>query len=546
MQLTSSTALAVALLTLGAPAAAQTFTYEKIWRTGEPANLVGIPGATATNIQSTPAQIDNAGNVLFWGHWSGPSGMQQGLLYGGPQGLTPVQVLGQDAPGFEQFGLQLGGWSYVLAENGTIVTRTNLGMVGNPTSAGSAIYAGTVGDVQLVAGTGLPAAAGVPGVVGNVSNVESFLRANGNGQVAFGQSVFDPPGTPSVWTIVSGPPQALQVTAAFPGPVPGISGASFVGTTSLSYNDLGWTGFSAFMEGPGIDPANHYAMFVGGPADLQIVAREGDPAPGVEPGVNFINFSSRPTQNADGDVGFFGVLNGPGIDNSNGFGLWAGPRDDLQLVARVGSQAHSLPEGTSYTEFVDHGLADGHNFFYRARFAGPGVNDENDDGYWWGDYTDPELLLREGDTIAGFPEGSTIQFSTFPYLRPLLVPNDSGDLLLFGAAEGPLVTDADRYAVWFRTSSESDWQLVLRTGQEFDGKLIESGSQSITALDPFGTDGSGQSINDQGIFALSVDFTDGTTGLYRFTVPEPSLALVAVAALVTCARCRKREEGESS
>ncbi len=494
-----------------------------------------MPGFTFTGFGFNQPQIDNAGNVLFAGGWqTGPGHFdtQGGIFYGGPGTVVPVQIEGEPA-GFPQPDWAIfPAWQYVLAETGTIVTRTFVGVQG---SGGSALYVGSPDALAVVAGTGLPAVGGAQGTTMGISGV---FRANGFGHVLFGQDVSNPRGSPpNCDTIAAGPASALSTLLQCDSQVPQIPGATFAGGIfDLSYNDLGWAGFSSFMEGPGIDITNHYAMFVGGPGDLQIVVREGDPAPGMPDGVTFLNFSNRPGQNTDGEILFFGVVQGPGITPANATGVWAGPREAPLPLIRNGDPAPGLPEGTTISLLDSANISDGHRVWYRAQFSGPGVTPESDEAFWWGDLDDVSVVIREGDPAPGMSDGTTVAFTTNPFFRPILATNDTGDLLLSGFVSGADVTPANDYALWFRESQSFTWDLVLRTGELFDGRTIAAGAGALVFVPTSGSDGLGQAFNDDGSFALTVAFTDGSKGIYRFSIPEPSGA----ALIILCAGCAGR------
>jgi hypothetical protein len=94
--------------------------------------------------------------------------------------------------------------------------------------------------------------------------------------------------------------------------------------------------FESNLVGPSVTLDNDSGLWAHNGQGLRMVVREGDAAPGTEPGVVFSGFDNQ-IVNANGQVAFFGYLRGPGIDsNSNDHGLWMEGPQGLILVARRG------------------------------------------------------------------------------------------------------------------------------------------------------------------------------------------------------------------
>jgi hypothetical protein len=121
---------------------------------------------------------------------------------------------------------------------------------------------------------------------------------------------------------------------------------------------------------------------------------------------------------------------------------------------------------------------------------------------------------------------------------PQLVLNNSRDLLVLAGLAGSGVTPANNVGLWFRDGDSGNWTALLRTGDSFDGRLIapyalHSNSIGFAALG--GPDATrSQNLLDDGSFVLTLTFTDGTDGVYRFSVPEAHLspAILAILALL--------------
>ena len=107
-----------------------------------------------------------------------------------------------------------------------------------------------------------------------------------------------------------------------------------------AYGESGDIAIRARIAGPGVNIDNDSGIWAFDGDDLSLVVREGDAAPGTEPGVVFDHFYSGANMgvNYQGQVGFTGVLKGPGVvSNQNSIGIWAQDEmGDLQLIARQG------------------------------------------------------------------------------------------------------------------------------------------------------------------------------------------------------------------
>jgi MYXO-CTERM domain-containing protein len=108
-----------------------------------------------------------------------------------------------------------------------------------------------------------------------------------------------------------------------------------------SFGSAGDVALRAGLAGPAIDATNDSGIWLGeADGNVRLIAREGQPAPGVEAGVTFsgLNNSSISLVNAHGLVAFLGLLTGPGINASNDRGIWAETADgELKLIARQGA-----------------------------------------------------------------------------------------------------------------------------------------------------------------------------------------------------------------
>ncbi len=153
---------------------------------------------------------------------------------------------------------------------------------------------------------------------------------------------------------------------------------------------------------------------------FRTVALSGMAAPGTEPGATFASFLN-PRIAADGRAVFYANLVGPGVNPPfNATGIWSERTGPLQLVVRDGEPAPGT-EGAQFIFLVSLAQgqgapgvdADGHVFFSSRLFGGDvcdcngnGVLD-NATGFWTDRTGELTKIARANDPAPGFDEGVT-------------------------------------------------------------------------------------------------------------------------------------------
>ncbi len=138
------------------------------------------------------------------------------------------------------------------------------------------------------------------------------------------------------------------------------------------------------------------------------VALEGDAAPGTPVGVVFDDlaalfgfFDNPPSLSREGRMFFFGLLSGPGVDDSNDHGLWVETSAGVVLTVRRGDVAPGTATGTVFGSIPGFGspppLTEAEVVAFTAKLAGPNVTLDNDLSLWTGSSGALSLLAREGD-----------------------------------------------------------------------------------------------------------------------------------------------------
>lgn len=223
-----------------------------------------------------------------------------------------------------------------------------------------------------------------------------FPTVTDNGLVLFGARVKGPDepwrhGAPAIW--LAGPDGVMSVIR-IGDPAPGLPPDQyFGGFRHHSISSRGHIVLAAI-----IDPFTS-GVWAGKIDDLQLVALEGEPAPGAD-GAEFSDFSLSDflvSPYGENSAVVRAKLRGSNVNDTNDHGLWQGDRQSLKLLFREGSPAPGLNDGSVVTQFVDLSNNDGGDILASIRLAGPGVTSENDVSLWHVDTNGSiSLLAREG------------------------------------------------------------------------------------------------------------------------------------------------------
>ncbi len=139
------------------------------------------------------------------------------------------------------------------------------------------------------------------------------------------------------------------------------------------------------------------AIAVARPEAAHFIVREGDHAPGTATGVNFesIDKFDDIRWNDFGQVAFLADLTGPGVNLSNGSGLWA----DAGRRAVDGADGDLI--AGSGTARIDH-LAEEYDLGGDGYVAFRAVLDDSRTGIWAGTQGNLQLLWLDGQPAVGF------------------------------------------------------------------------------------------------------------------------------------------------
>jgi hypothetical protein len=506
-----------------------------------PGNTIDGSGAILT---------DNSGSVLIsasyhatgssnskYAIWSGSVGALRLLANQGAAapGTGPGIVYGprdQVTPAFErETGASAGGISAFEAYlNGTgITTSNNLGL-----------WAGSPGNVQLVARTGSHA----PGLVSGItfSSLDQYYSVNSNRVAAFqgqvqGAGISSFVNDDGIW---EGAPGLVQLVAQVGTQAPGVgAGTTFAYFGSNAFfspalNDAGTVAFIGGLSGTGVPGLPNSGIWMGTPGSLQLIARAGAAAPGTS-GAVFGSLASSNISNVEpvldnlGNLAFRADLASGDSTNQNNFGIFAWSGNSLKLVARAGASAPGIAGAafgspSSAGSFSQPSLSGG-KIAFQCAVRGPGITLDNNLGIWAGTLGSYQLVARSGQhapgTAAGVVFGSDSGAGCFE--DPII--NSLGEVAFLSVLLGPGV-DSTNYMGLFATDPNGNLSLVMRFGDQYDlggGNLRTiNGIGVLNDLNFIASNADG--INDLGQLSVELSFTDNTRALVLAALPVPEPA----------------------
>lgn len=305
--------------------------------------------------------------------------------------FQPVALSGQSAPGapgrfFSFF------YPPAIGGSGRVAFA---GWLTGVTSNDEGLWSGLPGAIQLVAREGSAA----PGTAAVFSSGWLFPRVNSSGLVAFSAALGAGANSSNNTGIWVGLPGALSLAARAGNAAPGTpAGVVFSGGMQnwLMLNDAGQIVFRANLTGPGVDSSNDAGIWAGAPGALQLVAREGDVAPGTGGVFDLFNYQFEaypvPVINAAGEVVFSGHY-------TSGRGIWRWSGGVLELVALTNTTAPGT--GAFFEYLFDPWMNASGKVVFKASLMGDGVDFTNNAGVWAGEPGAVELVVRKGSPAPG-------------------------------------------------------------------------------------------------------------------------------------------------
>jgi hypothetical protein len=349
---------------------------------------------------------------------------------------------------------------------------------------------------QTVALSGQDAPGLQPGVT--YSAFFSAPLVTDGGQLTFGAMLSGAGVTPANdYAIYVGPPADPQLVARRGDSAPGAGEGVVYTNFGLTINDAGNTVLYSQLSGPGVSYPNSEAIFAGDVANPQMVVRWGDAAHRVEEGVIYESIR-RPLIDADGRVLFEGFFTGTDVTSANNAAIYVRDAGDPQLIARTGNRPPGMPMGVKYELLIDASFSGPGHLLYRTKLTGTGVTSTNDIAIYGGPFGSPQLVAREGSAAPGTGAGVTYASLADP---PVL--NKLGHVGYFAGLRGTGVTNGNNDAIY--AGNIASPQLVVREGDAAPGAGEGVVYRSFFYDSPV--------LNDAGQIAFSADLDGpGVTG----------------------------------
>jgi hypothetical protein len=307
-------------------------------RTGSDFPGSSVPTQVYSISTLNPVSISDAGSCFFSAQ-TYYAGTPTGLWVCNTDTSSQIALFDSPAPGAGA-GVRYGTFSAPFQQaSGKLVFTSGLRGAGVVTANNSAIFVGDAAGAQMALRKG----SAVPGISGATISTMSYATLSDSGVIAVsGQAVGGGVVAGNSTFIVAGTPNSLVLVARegsqAPGCPPGVvfDDLYISSPTYPSVNSQGEIAFYARVEGPGVSTSTSRGIWVGkigGP--ISLLARSGDPAPGISGDVRFNDFS-LPTLDSSGNVTLYARLIGLDTWDGTNQSIWHGKPGSLKLAARNG------------------------------------------------------------------------------------------------------------------------------------------------------------------------------------------------------------------
>jgi hypothetical protein len=493
--------------------AAPTVSFETVVLTGQDA--LG-PNTDARFAGLTPLHLGDGGHVAFRGSMNGtaiPETEHSGGIWAGlPGDFRNVMRGGVILPGVD--GKYYGGHA-ITNSQGDVAIAANLDpSVGYHRD--HVLWTGTPDSLQVIARESDHAPGTPPATVfgnGNRLWTESTFQIidfDENSRITF-ESIFVEQGQSFPYGIWSGTPGDVQLIARTGSQAPGLpSGIAYQRVRSYEMSGDNYA-FSAWLQGPKVNPLTDVAIWTGRSDSERLVVREGDFIPGSRT-VAFGMLMSDAQLNDQGDVLFQAQLVGQGIRPSNDFSFWLSGPTEPRLLFQEGMAIPSFPN----LRFTDLSVQPGPDDQYvvMARFSGEGVMDTNNSAIFVGTPDGLRMIAREGMQAPGAEAG--VLFGDMIFVRTPFTP--SGQLAFSNILTGAGVSPTNDGAYYIADTDGVPY-LVVREGNLLD--IGNGQSKRVSFLNELGvTEGT---FNSQGELFFEARFSDGEGLFLSELVPQPPM-----------------------
>lgn len=461
------------------------------------------------------SSLNNGGEVVFQASLIGVginSGNNEAIFVGKPGALALLAREGSPAPGSPQQAYRGGFKAYGLNELGQVFFASPTG-----SDLALALFLGTPGAVASLAKQG-DHVSGAPGAIDSVFTIgfhSGGIPINDDGRAGFGAYFEGHVGV----SILVGTPGALKITVSDGDPAPGVGGGARLSQIQ-TYSDLATLAsedrilFGAQVISSTRPERN--GLFVGKPGSLELLALEGDPAPGTAAGV-FYDYLETMRLSESGIAAFGGFVRGLGVRQTNSNALWLGTPGDVRLVARGDMQAPGCEDGVKYGVTPQFNVALG--FGPSINSVGEIVFDQylstGQQGIWAGTPGNLRLVARQGQRAPGLATsesfGGAGNSNGTTFGQGFRRINDAGRVA-FTARIGTRDSNFDR-AVFV---SNSDGELVYVTRY---GDSVDVGGGRTLRIEGVYLDVEG--FNSKGQLLIHASLSDGSEGLFIAETAQP-------------------------
>ncbi|MDX2118599.1 MAG: hypothetical protein SFY96_10495 [Planctomycetota bacterium] len=211
-------------------------------------------------------------------------------------------------------------------------------------------------------------------------------------------------------------------------PAPGLPGKFFNGIISEgpSIGPSGHVAFRSDLNGE----SNYYSLWCGLPGALGLVARAYAQAPGFPAGVNLDVPRAPVGIDPQGRVGFYANLWGNAVPTSQWATFWGGPGGVTPLL-RQGAEVPWVTSGVLASSYFQPPLLGGGTAVLSASTTSN--NSNGSVGIWQTTPSGLQLIMRQGASAPGMPVGAVFYGTGLPS-RPLV--NSSGDVAFWAQVTG--------------------------------------------------------------------------------------------------------------
>lgn len=148
--------------------------------------------------------------------------------------------------------------------------------------------------------------------------------------------------------LISLPGPVHQILMREGDPAPGTASANYSSSPTLAqgFSQSGQTAFyTALANGDTVVGQNDAAIFAGGIGNVQLVVRKGDTVTGLAVGETLATITSGISYTDHGGVAFIGFVGGPNVGTANDAAVFAGTAGNVRVIAREGDPAPGVPGG---------------------------------------------------------------------------------------------------------------------------------------------------------------------------------------------------------